>query len=167
MFISVPQCRTRDQSIPTGKAPPPSHHKACWSSLRCISLTPVSYPTTTPEAFKFKTVLLLTHTCCTPPPHPISSQVSIPTNQAAPSLTPPSMEGLLSLCRRGNRSSCSLHRSTLLREWWRSRTPPCTPTLRYPPWTLTSYHRCQTWCPRPPAGQALHFTWKKPLYIWN
>lgn len=28
--------------MPTGKAPPPSHRKACWSSRRCTSPTPVS-----------------------------------------------------------------------------------------------------------------------------
>lgn len=28
--------------MPTVMAPPPSHHKACWSSLRCTSPTPVS-----------------------------------------------------------------------------------------------------------------------------
>lgn len=42
MIPSVPQCRTRDQSMLMGKALPPFHRKACWSSQKCTSLTQVS-----------------------------------------------------------------------------------------------------------------------------
>lgn len=40
-------------------------------------------------------------------------QVSTPTNQEAPSPTPPSMEARLSLCHQGNLNSCCLLLSTL------------------------------------------------------
>lgn len=43
-----------------------------------------------------------------PPP-----QASTPTNQEAPSPTPPSMEARLSLCHQGNLNSCCLLLSTL------------------------------------------------------
>lgn len=39
---SLAQFPIRDQSMVTGKAPPPFHRKACWSSQRCTSPTLVS-----------------------------------------------------------------------------------------------------------------------------
>lgn len=39
---SLVQYPIRDQSTPTGRAPPPFRRKACWSSRRCTSPTPVS-----------------------------------------------------------------------------------------------------------------------------
>lgn len=39
LYCLLLQCLTKDQSMPTATAPPLSHPRACWSSLRCTSPT--------------------------------------------------------------------------------------------------------------------------------